>query len=552
MAPRHAELRGRIADSTGVLSSSARLDESWGRRHLAGEGTHGEHGDTVQLGRLAPAPRLTSFAMRGSLGPRGSCLLRAEISLLQRSVVYWKPAVLRLSVKVLVGWNRYKGMLVEARGVRPSTSERREEELRMEEVESNNGDGVLSAAEREQARLERRVQRRLRKSMEWQQAACDSRRHRIAPAGGPPPRRSPDIGPTRSTHAGYSQLQRDMKEYRMQLPPVTPGAAATQQLLETPPVFWDQGVGGTEKGVSGGWGGEREDWVVTMKPLPSDAGSILASRPNTTAASQASRSRKQGRRSRLRTSQELSDLEATSATAQDSSLSEKAPGADVQIVRRWKYGQPQSVLLDPDAERQMTPAGQACEDCGKTPVMFGLTFDRVIRWCVTCSHHHDGATNLESGAAMIKENRRRMASMRKEKEALARAEVEAWKKKQQKIFDANSAKWESRLAEMLDPSQDSDSLPGSATLTKAGVRCAEKHGHCTPIVAVILEKFVVNPGNTCTWQARTDRSSGTTCRGTSTVTGGWPIRFCWERCPKQFFRSLQARVEAAPRRGHRF
>ncbi len=353
--------------------------------------------------------------------------------------------------------------MVETRGVRPSTSERREEELRMEEVESDNGDVVTSAAEREQARLERRAQRRLRKSMEWQQAACESRRKRVAPAGGPPPRRSPDIGPTKSTHAGYSQLQRDMKEYRMQLPPVTPGTAATQQLLETPPVFWDQGVGGTEKGASGGWGGERADWVVTMKPLPSDAGSILASRPNTSAASQTNRSRKQGRGSRLRT---------TSAAAQDSSLSERAPGSDVQIVRRWKYGQPQSVLLDPDAERQMTPAGQACEDCGKTPVMFGLTFDRVIRWCVTCSHHHDGATNLESGAAMIKENRRRMANLRKEKEALARAEIEAWKEKQQKIFNANSAQWESRLAEMLDPSQDSDSLPGSATLTRAGARCA--------------------------------------------------------------------------------
>jgi hypothetical protein len=73
---------------------------------------------------------------------------------------------------------------------------------------------------------------------------------------------------------------------------------------------------------------------------------------------------------------------------------------------------------------------------------------------------------------MIKENRRRMANLRKEKEALARAEIEAWKEKQQKIFNANSAQWESRLAEMLDPSQDSDSLPGSATLTRAGARCA--------------------------------------------------------------------------------
>lgn len=359
----------------------------------------------------------------------------------------------------------------------------------MEEVESNSGDEVLSAAEREQARLERRVQRRLRKSMEWQQAACDSRRKRIAPAGGPPPRRSPDTGPTKSTHAGYSQLQRDMKEYRMTLPPVAPGTAATQQLLETPPVFWDQGVGGTQKGASGGWGGERADWVVTMKPLPSDAGSILASRPNTTAASQASRSRKQGRRSRLRASQELSDLEATSGTAQHVSLSEKAPGSDVQIVRRWKYGQPQSVLLDPDAERQTTPAEQSCEDCGKAPVMFGLNYDRVIRWCVTCSHHHDGAINLESGAAMIRENRRRMASMRKEKEALAQAELEAWKKKQQKIFDANSAKWESRLAEMLDPSQDSDSLPGSASLTRAGVRCAENHNRCIRIHPLLQQSW---------------------------------------------------------------
>ena len=115
----------------------------------------------------------------------------------------------------------------------------------------------------------------------------------------------------------------------------------------------------------------------------------------------------------------------------------------------------------------MTPADKACEDCGKTPVLFGLSFDRVIRWCVTCSHHHDGATNLETGAALIKENRRRMAKMRKDKEAQALSEAEAWKRKQQKLFDANSAKWQARLAEMLDPSQDIDSLPGSATLTKS-------------------------------------------------------------------------------------
>lgn len=74
--PRHAELRSRIADRAGVVLSPPRLDESWGRRHLAGEGTRGEHRDTVQLGKLAPAPRITSLVMRGSLGPRGSCLLR--------------------------------------------------------------------------------------------------------------------------------------------------------------------------------------------------------------------------------------------------------------------------------------------------------------------------------------------------------------------------------------------------------------------------------------------------------------------------------------------
>ena len=60
-----------------------------------------------------------------------------------------------------------------------------------------------------------------------------------------------------------------------------------------------------------------------------------------------------------------------------------------------------------------------------------------------------------------------------QKEALALAEVASWQRKQQKIFDANSAKWEARLAEMLEPSEDSDSLPGSAALTKAGARRAQ-------------------------------------------------------------------------------
>ena len=209
-----------------------------------------------------------------------------------------------------------------------------------------------------------------------------------------------------------------MKEYRTQLPPVSPGAAASKQLEDTPPLFWAQGVGGPEeKGEYGGWGGERADWIMTMKPLPSDAGSMLSSRPNTTAASaQAGRSRKQGRRSRLAASQELSELEgALDAAVEVSALSDKAPGSDVQIVRRWKYGQPQSVLLDPAAEeRQLTPGEQACEDCGKTPVMFGLSFDRAIRWCYNCSQHYAEAVNLGGGAAMVQENRRRMESMRKE------------------------------------------------------------------------------------------------------------------------------------------
>eukprot|EP01044_Picomonas_judraskeda_P010271 COSAG03_NODE_1308_length_4349_cov_144.623059_6_plen_153_part_00 len=60
-----------------------------------------------------------------------------------------------------------------------------------------------------------------------------------------------------------------------------------------------------------------------------------------------------------------------------------------------------------------------------------------------------------------------------QKEALALAEVASWQRKQQKIFDANSAKWEARLAEMLEPTEDSDSLPGSAALTKAGARRAQ-------------------------------------------------------------------------------
>jgi hypothetical protein len=439
--PRHAQLRSRLSDRTEVLSPS-RLDESWGRHHLAGDGTRGDHRDTIQLAKLAPAPRVTTFAMRGSLGPRGT----------------------------------YKGFVVQARGVRPSTSEKRDEELRMEELESNHGDDEVTAETRERMALERRVHRRLRKSIEWQQTACESRRHRIAPRGGPPARRSPDAGAMKSTHAGFSQLERDMKEYRLQLPAVSPGVSATEQLLATPPLFWDQGVDGPEeKGAYGGWGGERADWVMTMKPVPSDVGSIHASRPTTTATSRASRSRKQARRSRMRASQELSALKgAEMGSTQGSALNDSAPGMDVQIVRRWKYGEPQSVLLDfQDDGRQMTPAGKVCEDCGKTPVMFGLSYDRVIRWCVACSHDHDGATNLESAAAMVEEHRQQMVNMRKQREEQAVAEEAAWKKKQQKIFEAGSAKWEARLAEMLDPSQDTDSLPGSAALTKAGVRRAQ-------------------------------------------------------------------------------
>ena len=103
--------------------------------------------------------------------------------------------------------------------------------------------------------------------------------------------------------------------------------------------------------------------------------------------------------------------------------------------------------------------------------MFGLTYDRVIRWCVSCSHHHDGSANLESAAVMVEKNRQAMIGIREAKAQAAREEVEAWKRKQQNIFEKGSAQWEARLAEMLDPSQDTDSIPGSAALmTKAGRR----------------------------------------------------------------------------------
>ena len=71
---------------------------------------------------------------------------------------------------------------------------------------------------------------------------------------------------------------------------------------------------------------------------------------------------------------------------------------------------------------------------------------------------------------MVEKNRQAMVDIRNAKEEAAREEVAAWRRKQQKIFDKGSAQWEARLAEMLDPSQDSDSIPGSAALTKAGVR----------------------------------------------------------------------------------
>ena len=311
--PRHRQLRSRIADRSGVLSPS-RLDESWGRRDMEGEGTRGSHHDTVHVAKLAPAAREMNFAMRGSLGPRGT----------------------------------YKGFAVKVRGMRPSTGEKRlGAASSMEELAADAlGNDEFDEKQRRNAYYEKRAQRRLKKSFEWQETVCDSRRHRIAPAGGMT-RRSPDLGPMRSTHSSYGQLERDIKDYRDQLPPVTPGVAAMEAMMDTPPLFFDQGMDGSaEKSDYGGWGGTRADWVMTMKPLPSDVnGDTLKSRPTTTATSRASRSRKQAQRSRLRASQELSPLDMTPEGG-GSGDGSSTPGSQIEIVRRYKYGQPQSSLLN--------------------------------------------------------------------------------------------------------------------------------------------------------------------------------------------------------------
>ena len=58
------------------------------------------------------------------------------------------------------------------------------------------------------------------------------------------------------------------------------------------------------------------------------------------------------------------------------------PGADIEIVRRWKHGRPQSRSLN--FEEEMLP-DLKCQDCGGGPVTCGYDLDGVVRWCSACA-----------------------------------------------------------------------------------------------------------------------------------------------------------------------
>ena len=226
---------------------------------------------------------------------------------------------------------------------------------------------------------------------------------------------------------------------------------------------------------------------MTMAPVPAN---ILSLKPSTASSSRRSPAvsrRASRRRARTPADGEKSPVSAGASTRAETPLEPVGapPGADIEIVRRWKHGRPQSRSLN--FEEEMLP-DLKCQDCGGGPVTCGYDLDGVVRWCSACAKNHDDAEVLDEPGEMVAQQKKEML-VRLERKALRDAEeIEAWKRKQRKMRGDDAAKWEARLTELRDPAGDCDSLPPSAELSRrAAARKAKREKAAAAADAIAAE-----------------------------------------------------------------